>query len=324
MRKLLNKLDLTQLYERFNSLVTNEGKNHFVRIVYTLSLCAVATIVLWYFGFLGLSSQKQNDINQIAEMQNHMKAENKTIDQNYIGNNPPGKEKKVGTKDKSEVQSTKKSCMKTIYMGANTSQVAVTFDDGYCKKNVERVLDVLKSNNVKSTFFIIGKVLDDYPEVWKRAVREGHQICNHTNLHEILTNMPDNLVQEEILGWETSAKKVLGEGYVTKMKKDFPFLRLPGGGGAKNDRILSIAQENGYTVVGWNVETFSSVINPLRRTHSQQYISNKIEQHVTNKCSNGAIILLHFNKYDIGNIDGIIRGIKNHGYDMQLLSQIIK
>ncbi|MHB8066159.1 MAG: polysaccharide deacetylase family protein, partial [Ruminiclostridium sp.] len=93
---------------------------------------------------------------------------------------------------------------KTIYMGANTSQVSLTFDDGYNKKTVEKVLDSLKSNNIKTTFFIIGKVLEDYPEVWKRAIAEGHQICNHTNYHEVLTNMPDNLVEDEILGWETS------------------------------------------------------------------------------------------------------------------------
>jgi peptidoglycan-N-acetylmuramic acid deacetylase len=209
-------------------------------------------------------------------------------------------------------------------MGANTTQVSLTFDDGYNKKTVEKVLDVLKANNIKSTFFIIGKVLDDYPEVWKRAINEGHQICNHTNYHELLTNMSDNLVEAEIMGWETSAKKVFGEDYVKRMKKEFPYLRLPGGGGGKSNRILSIAQKNGYKVIGWNLETNSSIINPLRKTHSAQEISKKIEQHVVNNCSNGAIILLHFNQYDIGNIEGIIKGIKNRGYDMQPISQILK
>jgi peptidoglycan-N-acetylmuramic acid deacetylase len=117
---------------------------------------------------------------------------------------------------------------------------------------------------------------------------------------------------------------VLGEDYVKKMKKEFPYLRLPGGGGAKSNRILSIAQKNGYTVVGWSLETFSSVINPFKKTNSVQEISNKIEKHIVSKCSRGSIILLHFNQYDIGNIEGIIQGIKNKGYDMQLVSQIIK
>ncbi|MHB8066160.1 MAG: polysaccharide deacetylase family protein, partial [Ruminiclostridium sp.] len=116
----------------------------------------------------------------------------------------------------------------------------------------------------------------------------------------------------------------LGEDYVKTMKKDFPYLRLPGGGGAKSNRILSIAQKNGYMVVGWNLETFSSVINPLKKTSSVQDISKKIKQHIVNNCSNGSIILLHFNQYDTGNIDEILKGIKNRGFSMQPLSQIIK
>ena len=213
---------------------------------------------------------------------------------------------------------------KTINKGPNVPQVALTFDDGYNQKTVEKVLDVLKQKNVKSTFFIIGKVLDDYPEVWKRAIDEGHQICNHTNNHEILTKSSDDRVQAEILGWEASAKKVLGEDYVTRMKKEFPYLRLPGGGGAKSERILAIAQKNGYTVIGWNLETYSSIINPNKKTNSVQQISDKIEKHVVNKCSNGSIILLHFNQYDIGNIEDIVQGIINRGFSMKTVSEILE
>jgi len=266
-------------------------------------------------------NQQVKDIKDIKDISNEDKnIKDKTIEL------PKTSEPKTAVKQAKD-QSTKKDyglVKKPIYKGANTSQVAMTFDDGYNKKYVEKVLDILKKNNVKSTFFIIGKVLDDYPEVWKRAINEGHQICNHTNYHEVLTNMSDDLVQAEILGWEASAKKALGEDYVIRMKKGFPYLRLPGGGGSKSNRILSIAQKNGYIVIGWNLETFSSIINPLKKTNSVQEISNKIEQHVVNKCSNGSIILLHFNQYDMGNIEAIIQGVKNRGFSMQTISKIIK
>ena len=210
-------------------------------------------------------------------------------------------------------------------MGATTTtQAAITFDDGYNKKYVQKVLDVLKKNNVKCTFFIIGKVLNDYPEVWKRAVKEGHQICNHTQSHKILNNLSDEVIQAEISEWEESARKVFGDEYIIRMKKEFPYLRLPGGGGAKNNRILAIAQKNGYKVIGWNLETFSSVINPLKNQKSVDEISDRIEQHVVNNCSGGSIILLHFNQYDMGNIEKIVSGIKNRGFSMQTISQLIK
>lgn len=214
---------------------------------------------------------------------------------------------------------------KAIYMGAKEkTQVAVTFDDGYNQKMIEKVLDVLKKYNIKCTFFIIGSVLDDYPQVWKRAIDEGHQICNHTNYHKTLTDMSDENVKDAIIGWETSAKKSLGEEYVIKMKKEFPYLRLPGGGGNKSGRILSIAQAYGYRVIGWSIETNSSIINPLKNTTTVKDIADKIEQHVMKQCSNGSIILFHFNQYDTENIDSIVQGIDKLGFEMKLVSEIIK
>jgi len=363
MRKLISIFDLTRLNERYCCLATDQAKKQFIRTVYTLSLCAVAIIFIWYNGIASLNIKKENLLspielslkklpllgdNKFAEdIKNNTVLQNKTDEKSTIKQqvknikdiiidvpktSVPEKalpEKLVAdtSVNQAKDQATKKNygiVKKTIYMGANTSQVSITFDDGYNKKTVEKVLDVLKKENIKTTFFIIGKAIKAYPDVWKRAIAEGHQICNHTNYHEVLTNMPDKLVQEEIIGWETTVKKALGEEYLNKMKSEFPFLRLPGGGGERSDRILSIAQKNGYTVVGWNLETFSSVINPLRKTNSEQDISNKIQQHIVSRCSKGSIILLHFNQYDTANIEGILQGVKKRGFDIQPLSQVIK
>lgn len=363
MRKLSTKFNLTQIYQKYNRLVTVEGEKQFIRVIYILSICAVAIIFIWYYGIASLNAKNPNLLSPIETSQreelpssgNSKFAEDikDSVDSALPNKNeeiisPDNHQVKDITDDKQQVKditdknlevkktSEPKTAIKkdqpaksdyglvkkTIYIGANTSQVALTFDDGYNKKTIEKVLDILESNNVKSTFFIIGKVLNDYPEIWKRAINEGHQICNHTNHHKVLTNMSDDLVEAEILGWETSAQKVFGEDYIVRMKKEFPYLRLPGGGGAKSDRILSIAQRNGYTVIGWNLETFSSVINPLKKTHSVEEISNKIEQHIVTRCSNGSIILLHFNEYDTGNIEEIVLGIKSRGFDIQLISKI--
>lgn len=366
MYKLIDRIDLTRLYEKYSYLITDEGRKQFVRTTFILSLCAVAVLFIGYSSFKSLSLHTLNelspidqslleqsqskeltlskDIEYVDDTKNHLdtRYNDKATEQNKTDKKLTDNEAVKATEDKiikvaktsesaisvmqSKDQADKKSGLakKTIYMGANTTQVSITFDDGYNQKTVEKVLDVFKKYNIKSTFFIIGRVLDDYSEVWKRAINEGHQICNHTNNHQVLTNMSDSLIQAEIQSWETSAQKVLGVDYVKRMKKEFPYLRLPGGGGAKSNRILSIAQTNGYTVVGWNLETFSSIINPLKATHSQQEISDRIEKHVITKCKNGSIILLHFNQYDTANIEEIIQGIKSRGFDIQPLSQIIK
>ncbi len=380
LKALLHKINI---YEKYNKLITNEGKRIFIRTVYTLSFCTAATIFIWYIGIFNLFSVKHDGLipeeflnqaetglnEQIVlsekNFSNKIDKENTGADtrlpstaraivttdsavstdgENKTENNssPPEESKSkeqqpvkqessskeqqpVKQESKSKEQPVKKEkVQKTIYKGENRPNVALTFDDGYNKKTVIKVLDVLKSHDVKATFFIIGSVLDDYPEVWKRAIDEGHQICNHTVNHASLTKLSDQQVKNAILGWESSVKKTLGEEYLVKMKKEFPYLRLPGGGGNKSDRILSIAQSCGYKVIGWNIETNSSVINRMKNNHTALEIAEKIEKHVVNNCSNGSIILLHFNQYDIPNLDKIVTGIKKRGYSLHTITEVIK
>jgi len=382
LRTILHKLNT---FEKYNKLVTKEGKRIFIRTVYTLYFCTALIILIWYMGIFNLSSIKHNDLipedshskaktvlnstneqitlsekitsnfqmenieadnglsptareivttgsavivnEQMSTGNNSSNIEkNKPTDQQTSKNeNSTNKQQNIKKESNSKKQQTdsKKKVQKTIYKGENRPDVALTFDDGYSKKTVIKVLDVLKKNNVKATFFIIGSVLDDYPDVWKRAIDEGHQICNHTKSHATLTKLSDQQVKDEIMGWETCVKKTLGEEYLKKMKKEFPYLRLPGGGGNKSDRILSIAQSCGYKVIGWNLETYSSVIYPMKKSHTVDEIADKIEKHVVNNCSNGSIILLHFNQYDVPNLDKIVKGIKRRGYNIHTVTEVI-
>ncbi len=69
--------------------------------------------------------------------------------------------------------------------------IALTFDDG---PNIytPRVLDALKANNVKATFFIVGKMARAHPELLARIAAEGHLLANHTASHPELTSSFDN------------------------------------------------------------------------------------------------------------------------------------
>ena len=56
----------------------------------------------------------------------------------------------------------------------------LTFDDGPTKKSTSKILDILKEENVKATFFVIGKNVKENPELIKREYEEGHFVANHT------------------------------------------------------------------------------------------------------------------------------------------------
>ncbi|MEH2117583.1 polysaccharide deacetylase family protein [Nostoc sp.] len=61
--------------------------------------------------------------------------------------------------------------------------IALTFDDGPWPQSTEQVLNILKSNNIKGTFFVVGQNLKNYPEIGKQVVAQGHVIANHTWHH---------------------------------------------------------------------------------------------------------------------------------------------
>jgi len=67
--------------------------------------------------------------------------------------------------------------------------VALTFDDGPHPEHTSRLLDVLRSERVRATFFVLGTQAEKNPDVLLRAAADGHQIGNHTYNHKDLTKL---------------------------------------------------------------------------------------------------------------------------------------
>jgi peptidoglycan/xylan/chitin deacetylase (PgdA/CDA1 family) len=61
--------------------------------------------------------------------------------------------------------------------------VALTFDDGPNEPYTSQILDILKENNIKATFFVIGQNVELYPETARRILAEGHVLGNHSYSH---------------------------------------------------------------------------------------------------------------------------------------------
>lgn len=195
----------------------------------------------------------------------------------------------------------------------------LTFDDGGNRKAVQKALDVLEENDIQCTFFVVGQYLKANKDLWKKAVEQGHLICNHTQNHKWLSDLSSDGVKKEILEWEATATEVLGEDYVIRMKEEFPYLRMPGGAAANSKRVLGIISDLGYTPIGWNIETYYAVLRHYDLNKDPlDDITRSVASHVTKKASGGSIILLHFNPYDTGRLDEIITGIRDKGLTFEL------
>lgn len=103
-------------------------------------------------------------------------------------------------------------------------EVVLTFDDGPLPPNTNRVLDVLSSECVKATYFLVGRMAQAYPDLVRRIHAAGHTIGTHSQNHPLTFHkMPIEKVQQEIDEGIASVTAALGSS-----DEVAPFFRVPG------------------------------------------------------------------------------------------------
>lgn len=123
--------------------------------------------------------------------------------------------------------------------------ICLTFDDGPDDLFTPDILDVLKEKNVKATFFLIGNRVEEYPEVTRRIVDEGHEIGNHTYSHPNTGKPMGQRLKEEIDNME---KTLAPFGVATS------YLFRPPYGALSVPAVLEIANF-GYRVAMWSIDS---------------------------------------------------------------------
>lgn len=123
----------------------------------------------------------------------------------------------------------------------NSDMISFTFDDGPNPTYTPLLLDILKENNVKSTFFLLGKCVAAYPELVRRIADEGHEIGNHTYEHLDLTEESNSVIRMEIEKTESLLFSITG--------RRPKLLRSPYG--VYNSSVRRITKELGYEFCHW-------------------------------------------------------------------------
>ena len=198
----------------------------------------------------------------------------------------------------------------------------LTFDDGPSKGATPKVLDILKEEDVKATFFVIGKYVEERPELVKRAYDEGHYIANHGYSHsysKIYASV--DTVLDEYYNTESAIRIAIGNDQYTSL-----LFRFPGGSsGGKYKELKRQAEEklkeNNIAYVDWNVLTGDS--EGGKKT-VQQLVSRFKE---TIGTKNSIVILMH----DAGDkmttyeaLPQIIQSLRDNGYEFKNFYDLIK
>ena len=156
---------------------------------------------------------------------------------------------------------------------AAKKQIALTYDDGPNDAHTLRLLEVLAKHEVRATFFLIGRYVQQRPEIAREVVRSGHVVGNHTFTHPLLIFKTDAEIREELRQCRQSLLDAIGE--------HSNLFRPPFGG--RRPGTLRVARDLGLEPIMWNVTGYDWNGPPAA----------VIERKISNRVRGGAVILLH-------------------------------
>jgi len=123
--------------------------------------------------------------------------------------------------------------------------IALTFDDGPHASLTPKLLDLLAKHHMKATFFVVGQNVVEYPDIVKRAFREGHEIASHSWSHPDLGKMSDEAVRRELQKTDDAIVAAIGKR---------PTLMRPPYGSITANQKRWFHSEFGYRIIIWDVD----------------------------------------------------------------------
>jgi len=197
--------------------------------------------------------------------------------------------------------------IKSATLSKGQKIIALTFDDGPWPQSTEQVLDILKENNVKGTFFVVGRNIKNYPDILKRVVAEGHAIGNHT-WHHWYHAMNPQLAAYEVAQTTNLIYQVTG------VKTNL--FRPPGG--IMNNGVAAYAKNSQYAIVMWSSDSID---------YSQPSVP-KLINNIFRLAKPGGIVLMHDGggnrSHTIKALPEIIAKFRSQGYSFVTVPELLE
>ncbi|AFZ24632.1 putative xylanase/chitin deacetylase [Cylindrospermum stagnale PCC 7417] len=200
----------------------------------------------------------------------------------------------------------------TIYQAKlkpNEKVIALTFDDGPSPKNTAQVLEILKKNNIKATFFVVGNMVQSFPQVAKKIVADGHVLGNHT-WHHWYRRMDTATAASEI-------NRTADIIYKTTGVKTTLF-RPPGG--FLNNGLVDYAKSQKYAIMMWSEASGDA---ERRVPPAATMVKN-----VLKSAKPGAIVLMHDGggnrSRTVKALPQVIAGLKSQGYRFVTVPELLE
>ncbi len=198
---------------------------------------------------------------------------------------------------------------KTIkYVDLNTDEkvIALTFDDGPWPKTTEQILDILKENNIKATFFWVGQALKNHKEIGKKVAADGHVVANHTWNHRYHKHS-HSAAAKEIEDTADLIEELIGVNTT--------IFRPPGG--VEDNGLVDYAFSRDYVNIMWSSDS-----------RDWKSSASSIKSSVLGSIKPGRIVLLHDgggNRSEtVKALPDIISQLKEKGYRFVTIPELLE
>ncbi|MEH2049995.1 polysaccharide deacetylase family protein [Nostoc sp.] len=185
--------------------------------------------------------------------------------------------------------------------------IALTFDDGPWPESTAQVLDILKQNQIKGTFFLIGQNVKNYPSLVKREIAEGHVIGNHTWHHWYQFLNPQAAAYEI----DHTADLIY---QLTGIKTNL--FRPPGG--IMHNGVAAYARNSKYAIVLWSSDSVD---------YSRPAVP-KLINNVFRRAKPGGIVLMHDGggnrSKTVKALPEIIANFRKQGYSFVTIPELLE
>ena len=185
-------------------------------------------------------------------------------------------------------------------------KIAISFDAAWGAEDFEKIMEILDKHKVKTTFFMTGEWVENYPECVKKLAKKGHDLGNHSATHPDMTTLTKEAQRDQIMKVHDAVEELTGY--------EMELFRPPYG--AYNNDVIRTCYENEYYPIQWDVDSLDW------KDLSASEIINKVCNH--KELDGGSIILCHNGaKHTAEALDEMLANLKSQGYEIVPISELI-
>lgn len=183
-------------------------------------------------------------------------------------------------------------------------KVAITINCAWSVEDIDIILETLKNQNVRVTFFMVGDWVEKNKEAVKKIYEAGHEIGNHSYNHPHVNNLSLDKNKEQIQKCSDLIKSITGKE--TKLYRG-PY-------GEYNNTVIQAAKDLEHQTIQWSIDSLDY----------KELTGEQMWERIEPKLENGSIILMHNGTENTAlSLNEIMTKIKEKGYEIVPISELI-